>query len=122
METIDWSGKVPWFSIVFTTLLCLLVVIYYCAWTWSRKVRLVNAIPGPRALPVLGNVLQLNVDFDEFNKIVSFEWPAKYGPIYRVWAGAHRPVIVLTSPELMEPILSSQKLITKAIQYSFLRP
>jgi cytochrome P450 family 4 len=38
-----------------------------------------------------------------------------------VWAGG-RPVVVISTPELMEPILTSQKLITKSIEYSYLSP
>ena len=49
------------------------------------------------------------------------KWPRRYGSIYRFWVGT-RPMIVITSPELMEPILSSHKLITKARQYSFFKP
>lgn len=44
--------------------LAALLFIYYVLWSRSRFVRLVNALPGPPALPVLGNFLDLNVDHD----------------------------------------------------------
>ena len=47
------------------------------------------------------------------------KWIAEHGPIYRAWAGP-RPVVTIASPQLMEPILCSQKHITKGFEYSFL--
>lgn len=41
-----------------------MLVLLYWKWTRSRTVRLVNALPGPKPLPFLGNVLDLNVDHD----------------------------------------------------------
>lgn len=41
-----------------------LVILYYWAWSSSRLVRLVDALPGPKYFPVLGNFLDLNVDHD----------------------------------------------------------
>lgn len=42
------------------------------------------------------------IDFhSEFLKIVHIDWIRKYGSIYRAWGGT-RPVVVISSPELME--------------------
>ena len=38
------------------------VLVYWIRWRNSRFVRLVDSVPGPRGLPLLGNALQLNVD------------------------------------------------------------
>ena len=83
----------------------------------------------------------------EFLKVCHFDWIKKYGNIYRAWGG-FRPVAVISSPELMEvcqwpiylvallgaallmvvylcyaqPILASQKLITKGTEYTYLSP
>ncbi|XP_046449670.1 cytochrome P450 4c3-like [Daphnia pulex] len=114
------SAWTDWGSLVFKWLLLVAIpVVYYWIWSRSTFVQLVNAIPGPRPIPFLGNVLDLYVDRDEFLKIVHIDWIRKYGSIYRAWGGT-RPVVVISSPELMEPILVSQKLITKATEYSFL--
>ena len=56
-----------------------------------------------------------------FLKIAHLQWPRAHGPIYRAWAGG-RPVVIISTPELMEPILTSHKLITKSIEYSYLSP
>jgi cytochrome P450 family 4 len=60
MLIITWIG---WISFI-ASFLSGLVVVYYWVWSKSRFVRLVNAIPGPNALPLLGNILELNVDHD----------------------------------------------------------
>ncbi len=61
----------------------------------------------------------LFVKYEEFLKLVHFDWVRKYGKIFRIWCGS-RPVLMVSSPELMETIMSSQKFITKAIEYSHL--
>ena len=87
---------------------------------WIRYSRLVNLISGPKTLPILGNFLQLNVSStDEFLKRIHFEWVEKYGSIYRFWAGTN-PMVAISSPELMEPVLSNRQLITKPHEYSFM--
>ena len=57
----------------------------------------------------------------EYLKLIHIDWIRKFGKIFRVWGGT-RPVVVISTPELMEPILASQKLITKAVEYSYLTP
>ena len=75
---------------------------------WIRYSRLVNLIPGPKTLPILGNFLQLNVSStDEFLIRIHFEWVEKYGNIYRFWAGTN-PMVAISSPELMEPVLTNR--------------
>ncbi|XP_046641927.1 cytochrome P450 4C1-like [Daphnia pulicaria] len=94
-------------------------VLAWICWRNSRYVRLINAVPGPKGIPILGNLLELNVGQVEFLRIVHREWVEKHGPIYRGWAGS-RSIVCISSPELMEPILASQKLITKGKEYSYL--
>lgn len=38
-----------------------LAVIGWICWRNSRYVRLINAVPGPKGIPILGNLLELNV-------------------------------------------------------------
>jgi cytochrome P450 family 4 len=66
--------------------------------------------------------LKLNTfktNFAEYLRIVHRSWVADYGDMYVAWAGT-RPIVAIAGPELMEPILSSTKLITKANEYSYL--
>ncbi|XP_057367277.1 cytochrome P450 4c3-like [Daphnia carinata] len=117
LASYSWLG---WGSFTWTVLTVLLIV-YYRMWSQSRTVRLINALPGPNYLPFLGNFLDLNISLDEYLQLLHFDWIKKYGPIFRVWGG-FRPVAVISSPQLMEPILVSQKLITKATEYTYLSP
>ncbi|KAI9559852.1 hypothetical protein GHT06_013859 [Daphnia sinensis] len=98
MNYLPWIGWNPPFL---GSLLAFLVTISYWLWSRSRFVRLVNALPGPKALPLLGNVLDLNVPHDELLKKSAFTWVREYGGIYRVWFTV-RPMAVIASPEFME--------------------
>ncbi|EFX77956.1 hypothetical protein DAPPUDRAFT_320829 [Daphnia pulex] len=53
--------------------------------------------------------------------IVSGHWLKKYGSIYRIWFTL-RPVILLTAPELLEPILGTYKFIMKPGEYDIFTP
>ncbi|KZS12292.1 Uncharacterized protein APZ42_022393 [Daphnia magna] len=108
---IKWS---TWF------ILFIVPIIFYCIWIRSRFVRLVNALPGPKQFPLLGNLLELSVDYDEFLRILTSDWVRKYGSIYRAWFTVH-PVIFIASPELLEPILGSHSLISKPKEYQLLK-
>lgn len=45
----------------------------------------------------------------------------QYGAIRRFWV-FDQVTIIIASPELMKPILSSRKLITKSIEYHLFKP
>jgi len=63
-----------------------------------------NLPPGPRPLPIVGNLLALNPQ----NPIETFfNWHIKYGDIYKLQFGSH-PVIVINSPELWKEAFVSQ--------------
>lgn len=129
----SWIGYGPFFC----SLLVILLIGYYWTWSRSRFVRLINALPGPDALPFLGNFMDLNVDHDgvfiitlvmlkqssiwirfgilflEYLKIVHFDWIKKYGAIYRLWLG--HPAVLISSPEFMEVSSLLVKLIVSNI-------
>ncbi len=55
-----------------TTALAGLLGGYYWVWSRSRFVRLIDALPGPNPLPLLGNILHLaNFSLDGIKTIVS---------------------------------------------------
>ncbi|KAI9563275.1 hypothetical protein GHT06_010733 [Daphnia sinensis] len=93
-----------------------IAIFYYWKWSRSRTVRLINAIPGLKPLPLLGNILHMDGNHDRFFQTMSVDWVKKYGPIYRVWVGL-RPFVILASPELAQAILSSSKNNTKTSDY-----
>nr|CAH0101006.1 unnamed protein product [Daphnia galeata] len=60
----------------------------------------------------------------ELLRKASFKWIKEYGSIYRVWFTL-RPMVVIAAPELLGafiPILTSNTLITKAIEYDCFVP
>jgi len=61
----------------------------------------VDALPGPRALPVLGNAHRLEPGAAH---ATLEQWAREYGPMYRFKVGS-RPVVVLSDPVLMGEIL-----------------
>jgi cytochrome P450 family 4 len=115
-----WTGWGDWFPPM-GLLLVVSLVFYYWTWSQSRVVRLINAIPGPKSLPLLGNLLDLDVYNDsksfvkilisqvfywenlkiDFLKMTTIDWVQKYGPMYRVWLST-RPIVMLSSPELVQ--------------------
>jgi cytochrome P450 len=61
-------------------------------------------LPGPKALPLLGNLLQL--DIKQLHRVLE-KWANEFGTIYQFMLGT-RPVIVVTDPELNQSILRNR--------------
>ncbi|XP_071439899.1 cytochrome P450 4c3 [Hetaerina americana] len=89
----------------------------------ARLVELVDKIPGPPALPIIGNTLEINVEHDEiFDRIVAggvIHNPE--GGIMKGWLGK-TPWVLLYDDKAAEIILSSNKHIDKSPDYEYLRP
>ena len=92
------------FSTFFIGLLLLSV---YC-WRWRRYFELGMKLPGPPALPFIGNCLHFTTDNLSilFQQIV--EIAGTYGPVARLWLG---PVLVvaLTDPDRIEKVVKHDK-------------
>ena len=63
-----------------------------------------QAIPGPKGRFLTGNLSQIN--FDELHQYMK-EMALEYGPVYRL-AFAHKPVVVLSDPEIVRGILKNR--------------
>ncbi|XP_055618732.1 cytochrome P450 4c3 [Toxorhynchites rutilus septentrionalis] len=89
----------------------------------ARLVKLIEKIPGPASLPLLGNSLHINVDHDEiFNRIIAIR--KLYGRsqgFSRAWNGP-MPYVMISEAHAAEPILGSPKHIEKSHDYEFLKP
>ncbi|XP_046636785.1 cytochrome P450 4c3-like [Daphnia pulicaria] len=110
MWDISWSASWSSSSLAMTTALAGLLGGYYWVWSRSRFVRLIDALPGPKPLPLLGNILHLaNFSLDD----------VKYEPIYRIWI-SYYPAVFMAHSELFEPILSNPKLISRPHEYEYL--
>ncbi|KAI9563270.1 hypothetical protein GHT06_010728 [Daphnia sinensis] len=103
----------------------LLVILLWTGW-WiyirtSRFHIAVNRIPGPKGLPFIGNTFQIAGGLEDLLHIFQEKWPQQYGGIYRLFIGSHC-YVPISSPEIMETILSSQKTIDKGLSYDQLLP
>ncbi|XP_027217992.2 cytochrome P450 4C1 isoform X1 [Penaeus vannamei] len=90
-------------------------------WVFRRqqKVWLIDQMPGPKGLPILGSALFVSVEPVElFKRVLSF---CEYGPVMRVWI-ANVAYAIISGAEAVEVILSSQKHIDKSRDYTFLYP
>ncbi|KAJ1526193.1 hypothetical protein ONE63_009352 [Megalurothrips usitatus] len=107
------------------TLALLLVFLAGATYLLSQRrkwVRQVDLIPGPPAIPILGNTWDIMWRF-KFNQTRTMEaWTKKYGDVFRFWVGCSVPVVVLVKPEDVEIILSSNKHIEKSYVYRQLHP
>ncbi|EEB92602.1 hypothetical protein MPER_08863, partial [Moniliophthora perniciosa FA553] len=77
-----------------------MVAIHYIQWIQEDK----KLPPGPRRLPLLGNLLQVPVlrPYPKFR-----EWAKEYGPIFSLRLGP-QTVVVLNSPEAAHEILDNR--------------
>ncbi|KAL3084185.1 hypothetical protein niasHT_039311 [Heterodera trifolii] len=95
------------------------------AWISRKFLRisqLVNRIPGPSTLPLVGNLHQIRLKPDEFFEQVqglAYMFGEKNGRIARAWLGPI-PLAIIFGAEEVEPVLGSKKLLTKMFHYSFL--
>lgn len=58
-------------------------------------------LPGPEGLPLLGNMLQL--DLKQLHSILE-KWAATYGPVYQ-FNIAHKPVVAISDTDLINEVL-----------------
>jgi cytochrome P450 family 4 len=115
---VTWLSPVTWLIIILSTIF----IVWYNK-KRSRIVHLISKIPGPPALPFIGNSIEINLEYDEvFTRITGMTkiFGKKQG-ITRAWIGT-KPYILITKPTAVEPILSSPKHIDKSTDYNYLRP
>jgi len=95
-------------ALFYTFFLGLLLVLAYCS-KWRRYFQLGMKLPGPPALPIIGNCLQFTSNdlckfYQELKKFAS-----SCGPIARLWIGPVL-VVVLTDPDDIEKLVKYDKL------------
>ena len=91
-----------------TFFIVLLLVLAYRS-RWRHYFQLGMKLPGPSAVPIIGNCLQFTSNdlckfFQEFMEIAR-----SYGPIARLWIGPVL-VVVLTDPDSIEKVVKHDKL------------
>jgi len=98
-------------ALFYTFFIGLLLALTYCS-RWRRYFQLGMKLPGPPALPIIGNCLQFTSNnlcklFQEF-----MEFARSYGPIARLWIGPAL-VVVLTDPDRVESVVKHEKLYSR---------
>ena len=98
-------------AVFYTFFIGLLLVLAYGS-RWRRYFELGMKLPGPTALPIIGNSLQFTSNdlcklFQELK-----EFASSYGPIARLWIG---PVLLvaLTDPDNIENVVKQDTLLTR---------
>src|SRR5437016_14653794 len=66
--------------------------------------RTLTDLPGPRGLPLLGNLLQL--DLKQLHRVLE-RWCGEFGTLY-AFALGRRPVVVVADPEVNQYILRNR--------------
>jgi cytochrome P450 len=69
-----------------------------------RRVRAISELPGPRGLPLLGNMLQLETH--RWHTILN-AWADQFGPMYR-YRGLNRDAVVISDASLINEVLRNR--------------
>lgn len=107
---------------VFLSLLIPAIVLYYAYFRLSRRhlLELAEKLPGPPALPLVGNAFEFFGSADTiFQKI--YQKSFEYNEVIRLWIGP-RLMVFLVDPRDVEVILSSHVYIDKSTEYRFFKP
>lgn len=107
--------------------------------TLNELVKRVDKLPGPKALPLIGNTLdflrapklgnnfliysgfQFTYSYNLIDPQLLFDkWNKEYNGFYRVWM-AVEPIVRIEKPEPLEELIKSSKQIDKAVNYDFLK-
>uniref|UniRef100_A0A182Q0H2 Cytochrome P450 n=1 Tax=Anopheles farauti TaxID=69004 RepID=A0A182Q0H2_9DIPT len=106
-----------------TVMLVLVMVLLIYKARRAKMVRLIDQIPGPVCMPLVGNGLQINVGCKDelFDRIIaSRKMFGRRQGISRVWNGPI-PYVLISKASAVEPILSNPKLVEKSNDYEYMK-
>uniref|UniRef100_A0A182N1K2 Cytochrome P450 n=1 Tax=Anopheles dirus TaxID=7168 RepID=A0A182N1K2_9DIPT len=106
-----------------TVLLVLVMALLVYKARRAKMVRLIDQIPGPVCMPLVGNGLQINVGCKDelFDRIIaSRKMFGRRQGISRVWNGPI-PYVLISKASAVEPILSNPKLVEKSNDYEYMK-
>lgn len=96
------------------------MIVHFAIVHFGKLGRLINAIPGPQALPLLGNMYNFQVSSTDLWTLLR-NLSDQYYPIYRLW-GFTVPFLNIRHPKDIEVILGNPKSTQKSELYDLLMP
>lgn len=96
------------------------MIVHFCIVHFGKLGRLINAIPGPQALPLLGNMYSFQVSSTDLWTLLR-NLGDQYYPIYRLW-GFTSSFLNIRHPKDIEVILGNPKSTQKSELYDLLFP
>uniref|UniRef100_A0A1B6E6L3 Cytochrome P450 n=1 Tax=Clastoptera arizonana TaxID=38151 RepID=A0A1B6E6L3_9HEMI len=109
-------------TLTITIILCGISGLYLFK-NWLKRKRFLeklDRIPGPPALPVIGNTLSFLLKREEL-LTTSYNLHRDYGPIFRAWS-LKFSICQICKADYVETLLSSTEELEKGIAYTFLHP
>nr|ABF06549.1 CYP4BF1 [Ips paraconfusus] len=93
-------------------------------WPWilkrKRLIQMVDRIPGPTAIPILGCAYQFRPKIEDFSyELLEYARLHKDSEVVRFWLGPI-PIVCAFGPESVKTVLESNKVITKGDEYDIL--
>ncbi|XP_045770498.1 cytochrome P450 4C1-like isoform X2 [Maniola jurtina] len=83
-----------------------------------RMLNMAKQLPGPPALPIIGNAFLFMVEPLEFVRVIK-DLMTKYGGVFRAWLGPDLNIIV-SNPDDVKILLTSNKTTVKGPQYKYM--
>ncbi|XP_065220964.1 cytochrome P450 4C1-like isoform X2 [Planococcus citri] len=105
-------------SVLIIVIFILIIFLLYI-----KRIRFVRGfanIPGPAAIPIFGNALQLTGSQTEFFRLM-LEYSEKYRDMFLLWVGP-RPFVFLYQADAIQPLLNSSVHIEKSLEYKLTEP
>ncbi|RXG54047.1 cytochrome P450 4V2 [Armadillidium vulgare] len=108
-------------AILYTTFTILVCIWSYLFVSRQKRLSVINSIPGPKSIPVLGNALDLLGGQTAFFETFFNKFCAYPGGLSRIWIG-FTPYCLIYSAKGAEVLLNNPKYLDKTVDYEAMQP